>query len=100
MNRITLKFPKPLPARDAKGNEKPSPYFDWDGMFDEIRATLEPQLLENLGDIELEMMLAATAEIRVTGNYIGMKSTDVRDMVSQLLGDAMENIDTTAYATQ
>jgi hypothetical protein len=93
MNRITLKFPKPLSLLDSKGKEKPMPYFDWDGLF-------EPKLTENLGEIELELELAGSAEIRVTGNYIGMKTVQVREMVSELLGEAMEGIDTTAYAVQ
>ena len=100
MNRITLKFPKPLPSRDSKAKEKPMPYFDWDGLFEELRRTLEPQLTEQLGELELELELAGSAEIRVTGNYPGMKTVEVRTMVSELLEQAMENIDTTAYTEQ
>ena len=100
MNRITLKFPRPLPSLDSKGKEKPMPYFDWDGLFEELRNTLEPRLTDNLGEIELELELANSADIRVTGNYTGMKTVQVREMVSEMLGEAMEGIDTTAYAVQ
>ncbi len=100
MNRITLKFPKPMPSLDSKGKEKPMPYFDWESLFEEIRRILEPQLTEQLGDLELELELANSSEIRVTGNYLGMKTVEVRTMVSELLGEAMENIDTTAYTEQ
>ena len=89
-----------MPSLDSKGKEKPMPYFDWDSLFEEIRRILEPQLTEQLGDFELELELANSAEIRVTGNYLGMKTVDVRAMVSELLGEAMENIDTTAYTEQ
>ncbi len=89
-----------MPRLDSNGNEKPLPYFDWDSLFEEIRSNLEPRLTENLGDLDLELELANSADIRVTGNYMGMKTVEVREMVSELLGETMENIDTTAYTEQ
>ncbi len=99
MKTITLRFPKPLPKYDAQGKEKPSPYFDWDGMFSAIAASLEPQLQDRFGDdVELVLELANASDIRVSGSYLGMKTTEVRDLVSEMLGEVMEGIDTSEYA--
>lgn len=88
--RITIRFA----VRAGKGG----PSFDATAARRDLLAQLEPQLRERFGDdTEVEITEGQTSDIRVDGRFLE-KVSDVRAFVSEVLGNVMEDFDSSGYA--
>ncbi len=88
--RITIRFA--LPRGSA------APTFDGTAARRDLLAVLEPQIRGRFGeDTDVEITEGQTNDIRVDGAFIE-KASEVRDFVSEVLGDAMEEFDPSGYA--
>jgi uncharacterized lipoprotein YajG len=90
---ITIRFAQPRPGRGGS-----SPGLDHVAMRVDLHAQLEPLLKAQLGqDTQLRLEEGANNDIRVEGRF-SMKANEVKQVVSQTLGDVMENFDASGYS--
>ena len=88
MKIVTIRFANP---RNAAKN------MDHDAMQADLQARLEVLIWERLGDdVELRLTRGETNDIRIDGKFIE-KPLEVKRVVSEALGEIMEDFDSSAY---